>query len=61
MQDYPFSLAGDTVGYQHSLLITAVTPYPQVDAVQEEVNYLLQRQVTVTPVVEGFLEGLIRP
>ena len=42
MQDYPFPLASDTVGYQYSFLITAVTPYPQVDAVQKEENYLLE-------------------
>jgi len=42
VQDYPFPITSDTVGYQHSFLITAVTPYPKVDAVQEEVNYLLQ-------------------
>ena len=61
MQDYPFPLASNAVGYQHSFLLTAVTPYPQVDAVQEEVNYILQRQIMMTPVVEGFLKDLICP
>ena len=51
----------DAMGYQYSLLLTAVAPYPQVDTVQEEVNYLLQRQVPMTPVVEGFLKGFICP
>ena len=42
MQYYPFPLSTDTVGYQHGFHIAAVTPYSQVNAIQEEINYLLQ-------------------
>jgi len=42
VQDYPFPITSDTVGYQYGFLLTAVAPYPQVDAVQEKVNYLLE-------------------
>jgi len=38
-------------GYQHGFLITAVTPYPQVHVLKK----------MAAPVVEGFLEGFIRP
>jgi hypothetical protein len=42
VQDHPFSLASDTVGYQHYFLSAAVSLYPKVDAVQEEVNNILK-------------------
>jgi len=42
VQDYPFPLTSDAVSYQYCFLIAAVSPYPQVDAVQEEVNNVLE-------------------
>ena len=59
MKGFSFPFTTNTVGYQRCLLLTATTSHPQIDAIQEEVDYLLLGKVPVTPVVEGLLEGTI--
>ena len=56
MQDYPFPFTIDAVGYQYGFLLTAVAPDPQVDAIQEEVDYLFPGEITMAPVVKCLLQ-----
>jgi len=47
------------MGYQNCLLLSTITPYPRINPIQEEVDYIFLREVSFTPIIERFLQCLV--